>query len=78
MLATQPNIQTADDVREWFTALHAAGINFHPESDFTDYVQYGSGERSFTDEEAERMNAAMRRCYELVDDPCEVALAVFA
>ena len=49
-------INTVDDVREWFTLLLDKGINFHPDCDFTDY-------NNLTAAEADNYNATMNTAH---------------
>lgn len=71
---TSPTLNNADDVRAWFDAMLDAGIRFHPEDTFRDMSDTATGALTFTDAEAEAMDAGMERAYELVDNPCTMAL----
>lgn len=67
------DLSTETAVAEWFRALRARGINFHPEESFTELVNGETGRPLFSAEDAERLDALMGLAYE-VCDPCGVAL----
>jgi hypothetical protein len=67
------DLSTETAVAEWFRALLARGINFHPEESFTELVNGETGRPLFSAEDAERLDALMGIAYE-VCDPCGVAL----
>jgi hypothetical protein len=62
-------------VEAWLRALIAAGINFHPEESFRELVNFKTGARCFSAEDAKRLDRLMDRAYELCD-PCELAVRV--
>lgn len=66
-------LTTETAVAEWFRALRARGINFHPEESFAGLVNGETGAPLFTAEDAERLDALMGLAYD-VCDPCGVAL----
>jgi hypothetical protein len=67
------DLSTETAVAEWFRALRARGINFHPEESFAELVHGETGRPLFSAEDAERLDALMGLAYE-VCDPCGVAL----
>jgi len=67
------DLSTETAVAEWFRALRARGVNFHPEESFAGLVNGESGRPLFSAEDAERLDALMGLAYE-VCDPCGVAL----
>src|SRR4051794_6642762 len=67
------DLSTETAVAEWFRALLARGINFHPEESFAVLVNGDTGRPLFSAEDAERLDALMGLAYE-VCDPCGVAL----
>lgn len=67
------DLSTETAVAEWFRALRARGINFHPEESFAELVNGETGRPLFSAEDAERLDALMGVAYE-VCDPCGVAL----
>lgn len=67
------DLSTETAVAEWFRALRARGINFHPEESFAELVNGETGPPLFSAEDAERLDALMGLAYE-VCDPCGVAL----
>ena len=59
-----------DDIRkvsEFFDLLIKAKVNFHPDDDFGDYINFITCEKSFTDEEAKSLNKAMAKCFEVCE-----------
>lgn len=67
------DLSTETAVAEWFRALLARGVNFHPEESFAGVVN-GEGRRPlFSAEDAERLDALMGLADE-VCNPCGVAL----
>ncbi len=60
-------IRNKDDIKRWFRRLFEYGINMHPDSDFDDYVFLGTGgeRRSFTRDEARRLNAMMSGAFDV-------------
>ncbi len=67
------DLSTETAVAEWFRALRARGINFHPEESFAELANGETGRPLFSAEDAERLDALMGIAYE-VCDPCGVAL----
>lgn len=55
-------IDSSAKVREFFDLLIQAKVNFHPDDDFNCYVNLITGERTFTDDIAERLNDLMWQC----------------
>lgn len=77
----QFNIETREDIEDFFVYLHKdLSVNFHPEDPFTEYVNNETGERTFTDEEAEDLQDTMDEAYQWAEDHhidlCEIALIV--
>lgn len=65
------------DVRRFFKALLAAGVNFHPDTSFDQYVN-AAGTRLFSDEDATVLDTAMEATFDVADcDPYEVAVEEF-
>lgn len=61
-------IDSEDDIRRFFAALHVANIGFHPEETFHEIghrADSGEWVRTFTDGEAEILDKAMERAYEI-------------
>lgn len=52
-------IENVGDVRTFFNQLFEEGTNAHPDDDFNYYVSVGSGEATYTREEAEKRNYLM-------------------
>ncbi len=54
------------DIKRWFQGLLDYGINFHPDNDFDEYVEYGTGgKRVFTSAEAKRLDKMMDDAFEI-------------
>jgi hypothetical protein len=49
-------IDTVDDVKTFFNELNQESLNFHPDSDFTDYVNVETNEATYNIEEAQVRN----------------------
>ncbi len=63
------HITSAEEVRDFFSHLvNDFGINFHPDDDFTDYVNYTTGERTMDDEQAELYNRLMDESFDVCGD----------
>ena len=59
-------INTADDVRQWIeTTIRTYSLNFHPDTPFTDYVNYDNGTAAFTAEEAAALDIILDHCFEI-------------
>lgn len=67
MSLTSPSLLTLADVQAWITELYDAGFSFHPDTPGVDYVTHATGERCFTDREAERFDCARARADEVCD-----------
>lgn len=64
----QGPIASAADVERFFTALIAAGCNFHPDDPLSKMVLISTGERSFDAEEGWRLDALMAQAWQAVGD----------
>ena len=71
-------VRTAADRARFFDALLDAGLNFHPDTPFDDYVNLSDNTRSFSDREARRLDALMAQCFEVRGDPYGAGLAAMA
>ncbi|TMK57406.1 MAG: hypothetical protein E6G51_06485 [Actinobacteria bacterium] len=67
------DLSTETAVAEWFRALLARGVNFHPKESFAELVNGETGRPLFGAEDAERLDALMGIAYE-VCDPCALAV----
>lgn len=61
-------IQTINDVKNYAAQLAHEGINFHPDTDFNEYVNVKTDEKSFTLEEAANRNNLMENCFKVCKD----------
>lgn len=64
----EETIKKPEDVSRFFKWLvEVQDINFHPDDDFRDCITYKTGERVFTDREADALNDVMDRCFDVCD-----------
>lgn len=52
-------IKTIDDIKVFFQQLLEEGLNFHPDEDFTNYINCETREDTYTKEESELRNRLM-------------------
>ncbi len=69
------DLSTESAVGAWFRALHARGIEIHPEETFAELIITTTGKPTFRLEDAEQLDQRMALAYE-VCDPCAVALRI--
>lgn len=62
-----PKIQTPRDVRAFFRAL-SNYVAWHPEDSFRSYVSNRTGKRTFTNKEADALQALLDHCQEVVQE----------
>lgn len=68
-------ISDAEDVRRFFRwLLWAQDLNFHPDNNFNDYIEYKTGERVYSKRDAERLNTLMRQAFRAVPDVYQIAM----
>lgn len=60
-------IKSVADVEQFAKLLVDEGSNFHPDDDFTEYVNYKTGEPTYTPEEAAHRNSLMEQCFEVCE-----------
>lgn len=60
-------INTVEDVRTFARDLTKEGINFHPDDDFNEYINYETGKDTFSKEEADFRNILMDKCFEICE-----------
>jgi hypothetical protein len=59
-------IRTIEDVEQFFEYLvKTLHLNFHPDTDFSEYINIGNGNNTFSPQEAKKLNAAMTQCVKL-------------
>ena len=64
------HIRSVEDTKVFFHhLLEDRKLSYHPDDDFKNYVNFETGERTFTDDEAELYNRLMEEAFEV----CEVA-----
>ena len=63
------HITTVEEVKDFFHhIIFDLDINFHPDEDFKEHVNYETGERSMNDEQAELYNRLMEEAFEVCGD----------
>lgn len=60
-------INTVDDVKAYFNDLLEESLNFHPDEDFTNYINGETKAPTYTAEEASLRNDLMDRAFEVCD-----------
>ena len=60
-------ILVIEDVKQFAKQLTAEGLSFHPDDDFSDYVNLSTNEPSYSKEDADLRNERMNECF----DVCE-------
>ena len=69
MLEFNEDIKTIEDVRKYFSYLvEEIRLNFHPDTDFSEYVSCETGRRTFTDKEASYHNSLMDICFSICEE----------
>ena len=75
------NINSMDDVSLFVKQIINEGINFHPDDDFHDVVNYETGKPFYSSEGAERRNRLVDKCFEYCEandkDFYTIALEIF-
>ena len=63
------HITTVEYVKDFFRHLvYDLDLNFHPDDDFKEYVNYETGERVMDDKRAELYNRLMDEAFEACDN----------
>jgi hypothetical protein len=74
-------IETIEDVRTFFNELLAEELNFHPDDDFSDYINYETKQPSYTVKEAADRNRLLTQSFEVCEgvgvDIYEVCIEIF-
>jgi len=74
-------ITCLDDIETFFNELLENDVNFHPDTDFNEYINLETLELTFTKFEALRLNILMNDCFEIceayAEDIYEIAIKVF-
>lgn len=70
------NISNADDYRAMCKTLVDNGVNFHPDDDPNDYVNYETGTPSFSPAVANRINELFKQAFVVLegDEPYTIGL----
>jgi hypothetical protein len=71
-------ISDVEDVRRFFRSLlRDHDLNFHPDTDFRDYITYGTGEPFYRKRDAIRLNKLMTQAHQAVPDVYQIAVEEF-
>ena len=66
------SIKTLEDVRSFATHLICdRKISIHPDDDFNDYIDLGTGENLFAKSDADKMNTLMDICFQVCENEGE-------
>ena len=60
-------IITVEDVKTFFNDLYAEDLNFHPDDEFSNYINYETKEQTYTDEEVALRNQLLERAFEVCE-----------
>ena len=62
-------VETLNDVKSFFAFLiHCESLNFHPDTDFCDYVSNDNGKPCFTQEQSDRYNCLMEKAFQICEN----------
>ena len=62
------DIKTVEDIEIFFSYLvHVLDLNFHPDTDFSDYVSSEDGSTTFSEAETSNLNTIMQACFEICE-----------
>lgn len=74
-------IKTVEDVKTFFNKLLAEELNFHPDDDFANYINYETKVPTYTEEEAVLRNRLLTQSFEICEreatDIYEVCIEIF-
>jgi hypothetical protein len=62
-------IRTIEDVEQFFEYLvKTLHLNFHPDTDFREYINIENGCNVFSQHDAEKLNFTMAQCFEACEN----------
>jgi len=64
-MAMITKIETLDDVKTFVRQLVGEGLNYHPDDDFTQYINMQTDEPTYSTEEAALRNELNNQCFEV-------------
>ena len=74
-------IKTIRDVKTFFEELLSEGLNFHPDDQFEDYINYETKEPTYTEEEAALRNNLLEQAFQVCEnegqDIYELCIEIF-
>jgi hypothetical protein len=74
-------IETTEDVKAFVKELVAEGLNYHPDDDFTGYINISTEEASYTADEAALRNKLNNQCFEVCEreraDIYDISMEIF-
>jgi hypothetical protein len=59
------SIDNITDVLQFTSDLVTLDVNFHPDTDFDDYINVNTSERTFSFEDAKKLNKLLIRAFEV-------------
>lgn len=62
-------INSMQDVAEFINGIYKLGVNFHPDSNFADYINPDTHDQAFTDEACQVYDTALMKCIEVCEWP---------
>lgn len=62
------NITTIEDVKLFaFQLVNEESLNFHPDSDFSEYINFETNTSVYSPEESKILNVLMNKCFEVCE-----------
>ena len=75
------NIGSIEDVKTFFNQLNKEGLNFHPDDEFSLYINLETGEQSYTIDETTNRNTLLAQSFEVCEkekaDIYELCIDIF-
>jgi hypothetical protein len=63
-------IRTIEDVEQFFEYLtKTLHLNFHPDTDFSEYINIENGDNTFSPHDVKKLNSTIAQCFQV----CETA-----
>jgi hypothetical protein len=60
-------INSMQDVAEFINGIYKLGVNFHPDSNFADYINPDTHDQAFTDDACQVYDTALMKCIEVCE-----------
>jgi len=75
------DINSINEVKKYASLLVSEGTSFHPDNDFSDYINLKSGDNAYSEEEINLRNRLMDKCFSICEkegeDIYEIMLEVY-